>query len=92
MQDCIVVTYKELPDETKVRLKIRGRCEFEVIPVPTEISVTCGIAHRFYKEDFDRARTVIEKRIADGDIPSDNVHYYVEYYENNNVFYKPLVD
>ena len=50
--DEVIITYKNLSDESKVRLKIRGKFEYKVIPVPVEISVTCGIAHRIKSKNI----------------------------------------
>lgn len=87
----IVVTYKTMKDESKVRLKIRDKYTYEVIPVPRQISVTCGIAHRIPKDDkLKYIYEIINNLINSGEIENGHVNFYYEYdnnlYEKYNIF------
>lgn len=74
----IVVTFKTLAEESHIRLLL-GDVEYEVIPVPTVISVTCGIAHR-YDDNFFNAivEPIYEDKLTNGELPKEDVHFYIE--------------
>lgn len=75
----IVVTFKTLEEESIMRLFLESYRDYEVIPVPTVISVTCGIAHR-YEDNFFNAvvEPIYEDKLANGELPKEDVHFYIE--------------
>ena len=80
----IVVTFKTLEEESVVRLSLDGYKDYEVIPVPTKISVTCGIAHRYEDNFFNSiVEPIFVDKLANGELPEDDVHFYIEEEENN---------
>lgn len=81
--DEVIITYKNLSDESKIRLKIRGKYEYEVIPVPVEISVTCGIAHRIKSKNMQDIVKIIKEFIIRNEINIYDVRFYWVVDENN---------
>lgn len=75
----IVVTFKTLEEESVMRLSLEGYMDYDVIPVPTKISVTCGIAHRYEDNLFNAiVEPIYEDKLANGELPKEDVHFYIE--------------
>lgn len=74
----IVVTFKTLAEESYIRLLL-GDVEYEVIPVPTVISVTCGIAHRYSDDVFNSTvEPIFVEELSSGGLPNADIHFYIE--------------
>lgn len=79
----IVVTFKTLEEESIIRLSLDGYRGYDVIPVPTKISVTCGIAHRYKNNFFNFVmEPIFVDKLASGELPEEDVHFYIEEEEN----------
>ena len=74
----IIITYKTMQEESSVRLKIRDRYEYEVIPVPRQISVTCGIAQKLPYDSFKDVCGIILNMFNNGELFDTDVHFYKE--------------
>lgn len=81
--DNIIVTYKNMKDESKVRLKIREGYNYEVVPVPRQISVSCGIAHKIPYDSFVDIAKMIMGMFNTGELFDSDVHFYKDLGNNN---------
>lgn len=56
------MTFKSVSFAMKVEAVLKKHdIQFKVIPVPRSISSSCGLCVRFFKEDLDRLKDIIEK-------------------------------
>jgi hypothetical protein len=56
------MTFKSVSFAMKVEAALKKHdIQFKVIPVPRSISSSCGLCVRFFKEDLDRLKDIIEK-------------------------------
>ena len=79
----IIITYRTLQDESKVRNKIKRKYNYEVIPVPRQISVSCGIAYRVEHDEFDNISKIIKNMLKSKEISDLDIHFYEDLGENN---------
>lgn len=74
----VVVTFKTLAEESHIRLLLDD-VEYEVIPVPTVISVTCGIAHRYSDDVFNSVvEPIFVEELSSGELLDTDIHFYIE--------------
>lgn len=73
-----IITYKELSEESQVRLKARDKYNYEIIPVPRQISKTCGIAYRVTDDSINGIINIIIDLIKTEKVKKENIHLYKE--------------
>lgn len=56
------MTFKSVSYAMKVEAALKEYdLQYKVIPVPRSISSSCGLCVRFFKEDMDKLKSIIEK-------------------------------
>lgn len=60
------MTFKSVSYAMKVEAALK-KCniQYKIIPVPRSISSSCGLCVRFFKDDMDTLKTIIEKNSLD---------------------------
>lgn len=65
------LTFKTVHDALKLEEHLKGLLDYRLVPVPREISTTCGIALRFDPSDLP----LIEKLIAEYQITFGGIYH-----------------
>lgn len=56
------MTFKSVSYAMKVEAELKKNdIQYKVIPVPRSISSSCGLCVRFFKDDMDKLKLIIEK-------------------------------
>lgn len=56
------MTFKSVSYAMKVEAALKKYdIQYKIIPVPRSISSSCGLCVRFYKDDMDTLKSIIEK-------------------------------
>lgn len=56
------MTFKSVSYAMKVESELKKHTiQYKIIPVPRSISSSCGLCLRFFKEDMDRLKLIIEE-------------------------------
>lgn len=60
------MTFKSVSYAMKVEAALK-KCniQYKIIPVPRSISSSCGLCVRFFKDDMDNLKTIIENNRLD---------------------------
>ena len=87
-----IVTFRDLSIETKVRTNYSDKIKYEVIPVPKDITIRCGIAHRLEVKGFFEVLKMLRDNTLGlyDDYLEENIHIYTESLQDGKNTYTPF--
>lgn len=87
-----IITFRDLSIETKVRTNYSDKIKYEVIPVPKDITIRCGIAHRLEVKGFFEVLKMLKDNTLElyDDYLDENIHVYTESLQDGKNTYTPL--
>lgn len=87
-----IITFRDLSIETKIRTNYSDKVKYEVIPVPKDITIRCGIAHRLEVKGFFEVLKMLRNNILGlyDDYLDEKIHIYTESLQDGNNTYTPF--